>query len=506
MDAKKQFAEGKFKAECSQMVLTNDGNPQFAIAGPGEIWQDEDGVLRFKTFINRDDCVRLNAYMGRPGVIGQLIPDGDYFTLQAQEYSLPRWTAPRVMPSPRSGPAGGFAHGYLHELVQTEAYPANPEFDYVTLRLREKLDFPCNQGTETVIRVGGQDRHTSSSLNAAFIDDGDYRFELIHEHEHTFVSLQLPAGQLSAATASRIREALQFVLGRQVAVMVVETSTAGQHTTRLTSPSKGHGNIPPPLMFDRLDQGGHVWRMFTNYVRCIFPNAACGFHPISKHIGSTVESTAASLDAEVLALAVSVEGLVGESFPNLAPVNQAFLTELDSIQNSLRAIVLEGSTRNRVEGSLNAMRRARNSDLLRAFLNAYRMPAGLYDSWSRLRNTSAHGGGAGDRDIETTLRLKNEVLSLLYSIVFAAVNYTGPRTDYSLPGWPTRAWPIPQPPAAPPAPAPAASAQVSAPVAVPPQVTPVAVAPPIPSPPAPTATTRAPTNPAPPEPPNPAST
>ena len=91
------------------MVLTKTGGNPLAIGGPGEIWQDEDGVLQFKIFISRAACQGLQAYMARPGVIGQLIPDEDYFRLEAQEYSLPIWTAQNVLPSPRIGPAGGFA-------------------------------------------------------------------------------------------------------------------------------------------------------------------------------------------------------------------------------------------------------------------------------------------------------------------------------------------------------------------------------------------------------------
>lgn len=311
----------------------------------------------------------------------------------------------------------------------------------------------------------------------------------------------MPAGQLTSATPSRIHEALQFVLGQQLALMVVETSVAGQHVTRLTSPARGHGRMSPPLQFQRMD-GGQVWRMFTNYFRHIHPNAELGWHPISRHVGSAIESTAASLEARVLALAVAVEGLAGDCFPGLAPVNPSFLAELDAVQTALQGVMLTDQSRGRISGSINAMRSARNSDVLRAFLTNNQLPNSLFESWRRLRNTSAHGGGAGGREMETILRLKSEVLSLLYSLVFAAINYTGHRTDYSLPGWPTLAWPIPQPSAAPPAPAPAAPA----PVAGPPQVPPPAVAPPIPSPPASTVTTQAPTDPAPLEPPNPAST
>jgi len=465
------------------MVLTNVGNPQFAIRGPGELWQDKDGVLQFKIFAAPQAYQALRAYMGRPGVIEQIIPDGDFFTLQAQEHILPRWTAERILPLTRGGPFEGLAHGYINELVRAENAPANPESDFVSVRFRGKWDFPCNEGTETIIRIAGQERQTSNLLNVAVVTDGEYRFEVRQESEHTTVTLQRPAGGLTTATPSRIHEALQFVLGRQLSVMVIETSSGAQRITRLTSPSmnRGEGRIHPPLAFLRFDEGGHIWRMFVDYFRHVHANAEPSWHPISRHVGSAIESTAASLDAEVLALAVAVEGLVGECFPNLAPVSAEFLTELDMVETALAAVQLTDQTRKRVKGTIGQMRMPRNSDLVRAFVANNRLPNGLIKSWSSLRNTSAHGGGDGGREIERTLRLRSEVLSLLYSIVFAAINYTGPRTDYSLPGWPTRAWPIPQPPTAAPAPA-------SGP--------PRAAAPPSPNPPAPIAAPRPQTPPA----------
>lgn len=455
MDAKKEFADGKFRAECSQMVLTNVGNPHFVIGGPGEMWQDTDGVLQFKIFVAPEAYQALKAYMGRPGVIGQLIPDGDFFTLDAKEHILPRWTAARIMPAPRGGPVEGLAHGYINELVQSENGPANPEADFVNVRFKGRWEFPCNEGTQTIIRIAGQERQTANSFNVAIVNNGEFRFEVRQESEHTIVTLQLPSGTLTPATPSRIHEALQFAFGRQLSVMGIETSSSGRRVTRLISPStaRGEGKMHPPLEFHRFDEDGHIWRMFVDYFRHVNANANAGWHPISRHLGSAIESTAASLDAEVLALAVAVEGLAGECFPDLAPVSVEFLAELDEAEAALSGVRLSDQTRQRVSGTIGQMRKPRNSDLLRAFITNSRLPGGLLKSWSSLRNTSTHGGGDGGREIERTLRLKSEVLSLLYSIVFTAINYTGPRTDYSRPGCPTAAWPMPQPPAAAPAPA-----------------------------------------------------
>jgi hypothetical protein len=464
MDAKKEFADLKFKIECAEIVLSHNSDGSLVVRGPGEIWQDENGVLQYKIFTDQAGYRSVQKYSRRPSILGEIIPEGEFFSLHAREYDMPRWTARRIIPSCRGGLDDGLAYGRIPELVQIESSPANRGDDFVRLRLKGKLNFPCNQGTQTEIRVGGMLRRTANTLNAAFLEDRDYRFEILHEQEHTTISLRMPAGKMTSATASRIHESLQFILGEQLVVMVIETNAGVQQETRLVSPlvDRGHGDMPPPLKFGWVDLGGDVWRMFCNYFRFVHQNASAGWHPISNHIGRVIESTAASVDTEILALGVAVEGLVSECFSNLAPVSADFLNELDGFQAAIqsgtimqgdRAVALSAKTKERITGLLGAMRSPRNSDMLRAFISNNRLPSGLYNSWSRLRNSSAHGGGPS-QEVETILRLRNEVRSLLYSIAFAAIGYTGPRTDYSLPGRPTRAWPIPHPPSVAPASAP----------------------------------------------------
>lgn len=441
MSAEEDFADGKFKIECSELVLTQVGSNGTVIRGPGEIWQDEKGVLQYKMFLAHDDYVSLQRHMGRPRVVGQIIPDEDYFTLAARQYTQRQWSSERVLPGCRGGLREGLACGPLCELVRSEDRFANGTSDFVSVRFREKFDFPCNQGTETVIRVGGRDHRATSTLNAAFVEDRELKFEVFYESEHTSVTLHLPSGQLTASMSNRIQEALQFILGRQLAMMVIETRCGDEHVTRLASPFGGRGKMSPPLQWQAVDEGGHVWRLFINYFRHVHANTGPGWHPISRHIGSALESAGASLSAHVLDLAIAVEGVAGECFAHLAPVSADFSRELDAIAAEIQQIEISDRTRRRVVGSIDAMRRPRNSDIVRAFIDEYNLSPGLYDSWSRLRNPAAHGRGTGGLEIETVLQLKSEGLSLLYSLVFAAVNYSGRRTDYSLAGWPLRPWP-----------------------------------------------------------------
>ena len=438
------FADLKFKVESSSMELVNAGDPTFIIRGPGEIWQDETGALQFKIFAEREPYHRLRNYMGRPGIIGQPIPDREFFNLRAVTYGMPTWTAERIMPAPRGGFTDGMAHGYINELIHHADADPGGEFDQVVVRFKGILEFPANRFTETERRIGEQVRGTSMSRDAAHFQADRFRFEITRESEHTQVLLLLPVGEYNQTTPNRIREALQFVLGRELTLLTIESLSSTGRYTRLISPffGRGTGEVAPPLQLTHTDPSDDFWRMFGNYFQFIHRDHTSPMHPVSCQIHSSIESAAASLDAEVLGLAVAVEGLIGGCFSGLATVSEQFLRDLDDADRFLSTAPIAGQVRDRIRGFIPSMRRPRSADALRAFISSQQLHPGLYRSWSRLRNASAHGAGIGSNDYANILRIKNETLALFYAIVLAAINYAGPRTDYSLPGHPRGQWPI----------------------------------------------------------------
>jgi hypothetical protein len=230
------------------------------------------------------------------------------------------------------------------------------------------------------------------------------------------------------------------VLGRQLAVLCVESLVDDQLKIKLLSARTGKGKVSPPLEHRPNLFNDDVWKLFLQYFRYVHDDVRSEWHPISQYVEHILESTVGSLEMKVLALAVSLEGLAGECFGNLSPVDEDFLSELTAIDVAIERIKLSEQSKGRVSGALRAMRKPRNSDAIREFIRQKGLPKGLYESWSGLRNSSAHGKGVGGRQIEMTLRMWNEVLSLMYSMIFESIGYRGPRTDYSVQEWPNRIW------------------------------------------------------------------
>jgi hypothetical protein len=409
MSAASDFANQQFKIECSEIILTRGGGSPLGLRGPGEVWQNENGQIEFKIFLNEADYQQLSLHLERPRVPGEIIGDDDCFSLQAWEYSGPVWFAESVFPSRRGGLSAGLATGSIFQLTKTTALPGTVTQGHVLVRFQGKLKLPFNQGSEVVTRVGDRQIGSSWSMNSVRHVSDPFSFDLRIEDDHTLMIVTAPSTFNLLIIASRTRESLQFVLGEEVTSLVIETRSGETETLRLYSTriSKVKGNIPSPLRNHHFDFGAHFWRMFSDYFQYVIGLAVEGWHPLSEQVGGAIESSVGSLGGEVLGLAVAVEGLAGICVrERTLDEQQNLLEDIDRALEALARLEMSQTSRNRINGSLNSMRRPRNADLLRQFIQFQRMPDALYRSWSDLRNSAAHGAGTGNRDIERILRLR----------------------------------------------------------------------------------------------------
>ncbi|MEO8360701.1 MAG: hypothetical protein ABI672_11780 [Vicinamibacteria bacterium] len=408
------------------------------ISGPGEIWQDAEGVLQFKIFAGDGGWKVRADEAAHPKPIGELFREDDYFRLTTENPSGAPWQSERVLP--RAGLFDGIARGKLSELSRVAQCPLTKSA-LARLYFRGKQEFPCNEGTRTVVQVGGQDRSIEDALNVAIFDEGTLAFEAAHEGEHTVLTLRLLPTDYHNATPSRVYEALQFVMGKQLAWMALETTIGGEQLTRLISWTRPRASMLPPLTIDKVDPGGHFWRMFRDYFRYVHSDKGEQWHPVSRHVGSAIEAHGASMDASLLTLAVAVEGIAVDCFSGLAPVSQETLREFDLVLSSVATLGLSEQVASRVSGSLRAMKQARGSDVVRAFIKEHALPEGLYKAWSLARNITTHGS-ARSLPVEKMIGLGLETLSLFYALVLAAIGYRGSRTDYNAQDWPNTSWPV----------------------------------------------------------------
>jgi len=441
MGATEDFADLKFKVDCGSMQFVSAAGVIIA-CGPGEIRQDEGGALHYKSFVGEDAYLNLLGETMRGREIGSIIPEDHFLTLHAQDLNGKVWVATHVLPHSAAGVNSTLVSGKLHDLADTQELTTRFTKAHVSVRFKGLIDFPVTHGTEVTTKRGTRNPSTSWAADHAQISDDQFTFEAHHEHGHTILLLSLPADELTPATPLRMIEAFQFMLGREVSPMVIETHHENTVTTRLRSPIEGDGSILPPLKFSTFDEDGNVWKIFTKYFRHIHADdTPRQWHLLSRHIGSVIESSKASLNVRVLALAVAVEGIAAHCFPDLAPPSEAFLADLEKMEALLASGAYGEECVKRIGGAVSNMKKARGSDILRAFLATRNLPHALYKSWSDLRHPAAHGGGMDAGDIAINIQRMHHTTALLYTLLLEAIGYTGARTDYSAANWPRSQWP-----------------------------------------------------------------
>jgi hypothetical protein len=439
-----EFADFKFQVDCLEIVLFKKSNGT-QIKGPGEVWQDETGGLKYKIFTDETGCFTYQNWTDNIK-FGELYKDEDYLSIRIIPLTGGVWNADRltIETAKLGANLGCVISGTMSEIQSDQPFFSSSNNYHITLRFKGHLNYPCNQSSEIKTLIAGAERSLSSNFNVAIFDDEDWRFELSHNNSHTALRVKIPKGCLVDSTPSRLHESLQFVLGKQVALMSIETWMGDLHTVKLRAPRKGAGSVVPPIYFNTHVNGKYVWDVFIKYLNFVQKNEALGWHPISCYVAAVLESEAASLEAHVLSLSVAVEGLVKTCFSDILEKDELISAELSKVESCVKVLEIRDSTIKRIIGSIKSLNSVRNSDLIKKFIENHTLDERLFRSWKKLRNTSAHGGNDDVGDIQSLLRKKDDVLSLFYLVILSAIEYSGLRTDHSCPAEPWRLVPMPQ--------------------------------------------------------------
>jgi len=159
------------------------------------------------------------------------------------------------------------------------------------------------------------------------------------------------------------------------------------------------------------------------------------------HAYSLVEASEASIDAEALALGVAVEGIVKEVLTDRPTPDEALKGAVAKAKGAVSRLGLDQTYQNRFCGALDHVLMPRTKERLHELASQGRIRKEHVDTWARLRNTWAHGSRPRDWGNQQLLDSISTVTVLFYCLVFAAIGYEGPFTDYSRRGWPDANYP-----------------------------------------------------------------
>jgi hypothetical protein len=382
-------------------------------------------------------------------LLGQIIPEGQYFSFAATDQFEYNWTASDLVPQISLSPNSVIVTGSLHWLERTVPRAARPDpaspltgRNSLCLYFFNSVDAPCTS-YKSLASLGSIDGRPNYVEFAA----GSCSFQLY----------RLPDELVIVATSSelfprgfetRIVEALQFVLAKTLRLRALVRSDSVTTTLELYSrEQKSAGtSLQPPIALTASGASTFSWVMFEKYLAYVLRGGEDGLmHICSAQLHHAREASANSIEAYSVGLSVAVEGLA-----KLVSYDPA---EEDEIEFSLvREIARRfGQSRewrqelmDRVIGVLSLLNIPRVKDRVKPLIATGRVEAKYVRSWDKLRHPSVHAAGLhpSSEAIQKQVELIYDASVLMYQIIFSLIDYQGEYTDYGSTNWPTKTYPL----------------------------------------------------------------
>lgn len=437
--------ENRFTIDCTQLTLTpqSDDTSKKIHEGSGFIGQSQDGSFSLKIYCN-GDISPMDVFSRLNLPLGEIINEQHYYRLSAKDIKGRQWEAKSILPDIHAGPhpAGYIVNARIREL----SYSSGDLYDevdgyYAGIYFPGDITIPCNTITKVEKIVDGEQRSYSGNLNISKFNACGIDFEIEKEADWLMLRALSNTKSIDDAAVVRFAESLQFVLAKSLSWSIVELFHRRTKKVKVRSCKRNvdQSRIQPPIQFQSVDPSNNVWSLFSKYLgHVINYNNNVLWHPIFRWIHAVIESGCSSIDTESLILSVAVEGLLNEEFNKL----EFRSTELEAQIEKVRCIILqsdlEQTFKDRLLGSFGGMLKPRAKDLLHILKDRDLINALLLKEYGKLRDSSAHGEVADSSKFQVHLDRCAAVLVLFYHLIFLAIGYTGPYTDYSTHGFPVK--------------------------------------------------------------------
>jgi len=382
--------EGTFTRDCLTMELISQSRPQpRRFTGPGFFRQSPTRRLEFTIYCVEatdvgtyfDDLVATTAAV--------LVPDQDFFQLRATDWLGAVWESERIVPDASFGSSGTIVRGFLNAIGTSEEYRGSENFHGIAGRIFSDFEIPANLRTESSETVGGKERRRSAQWRGLKVES--YGATLVAHPEPGILTIEARAtNALPPRFETRVLETLQFLLARHLQWDTVtrigngtcETTIAGRPTPKTASQYWE----PLALVHARDQTGTEAFcRLFDAYLRHIIHFTDDRWHPLTVDLNAVSRAAASSLETHVLVLAVAVESILRNAFPDFGQPSRDLLTELDKTLERVDQWALSAELHRRIRGSLGAMKSPRAADQLRDLVRRGLIEDQKRVAWEKLR-------------------------------------------------------------------------------------------------------------------------
>ena len=439
------FAKGDLVLDCGKVELTQlrEESPRRHL-GRGLLLLRE-GEFHFRIYADPAANQHLTALdelreMGT-WTAGEIIPKEEYYQLKATDLSGREWSCAQVQVKLHGGQHGLVITGRMFGELVHSAKVEDTGGGGLSLYFFDPMPLALDRYATTRTELVGELVRSGVDAVEARFNAGGLDFRVQKRPQDPFTVVRAFSTQpLAAGAELRVEEAMRFVTMRPARWSIAENVSAGERRVTLTPHREPNKPFLEEPVEPRSDLAQDYWRLFGLFFEFVSTHATPKeYHPLTVQIYHLTEGEAQQLDLVGLALAVAVEGALKVAFPNVAEPSAAFKAAVDQIHKDIGKLTsAEATLVKRVQGPLGGLKSARPGDKLRALVQKGVVTQEQSETWTRLRNSSAHANvrvdpeAANKRWRECLL-----VYTMLHRLIFHAIGYQGHYCDYGSFGWPT---------------------------------------------------------------------
>lgn len=444
---------GAWRLDCPRILLRGRGASRTrTYSGPGYVFQPKPGVLAYHLYSRRVQVAARSGWLDLART-GEILPEEAYFDFEAVDVKGRRWTSKRTLPSTFDRSASGkvIVDGQLKSLSTKTVLSRKLKVKghSVDIKAFQKLDLPANAVTvQRTTTARGRRRSKQFSRNAWSFRTKGLDILIIQDADRMAMEVFSQAQRLPTEIHRHLLDSLEFVVGHSVFGEVVKVRRS--HTIETTVFSKrgdsGGARWQPPLAEAWVSVPGtnritsqHHKRLFERFLAHAMSKSG-GVHSISGQLAAIREASAARyIDAYALTLAVAVESLLFSDVK--VRVQRPTKDQVARLSEWIRGWRGSGQLKARALGAVASLGSIRAGDVLRSLKKKAVVTAEQYEAWQKLRNRSTHEYQLMRGDPDQLRKLIPHVQVMFYRLVFHAIGYRGPFTDYSAPEWPVKVYP-----------------------------------------------------------------
>jgi hypothetical protein len=251
----------------------------------------------------------------------------------------------------------------------------------------------------------------------------------------------------------RIQEALQYITARSAFWRARVERSGDNLAVELASPQRKspRPQFDPPIGAHSLDFHRHGWQLFAQYLAYVVTKTqGTHWNPVAYHLYNACESSANSVDAWAIGIAVAVEAVASlVQLPNDEAKDQRVSLFQDHIHKWVDEQKDFADLIPRVKKLIDSMGNKRPQDALHALAESGHVEKGYVSAWSELRNRHVHPKLKDLKkpdaiDYQKLLDRIHRVETLLRQLTFYLIGYEGPFTDYGDANFPSKQYPLTQ--------------------------------------------------------------